>query len=154
MVTIGKAYHNLLLSYGKNLNLCLVVARQLEGICRCQWPGHKKVKVNMEVYSLVCSISASLLALRNYSLVRGPCSPTSHLNSSGTYSLAATTFGRMTNHTHRSLLGPSRHRHLLLGREGARVCKGFAQENSVNSKFSPASDQTRDLSLACRARYH
>ena len=30
---------------------------------------------------------------------------------------------------------------------------GFAQQHSVNSKFSPASDRTGDLSLASRARY-
>ena len=57
----------------------------------------------------------------------------------------------MTNHTY-TFLGPTRYPLLLLGREGARVGKGFAQEHIVNNKFRPACDRTGDVSLASRAR--
>ena len=56
----------------------------------------------------------------------------------------------MPNQTHK----PSRYPLLLLGREGARVGKGLAQEHSANSKFSQAGDRTRDLSIASRTLYH
>ena len=140
----------------KILDLCLVVARELEGICRCQWQGHKKVNVTVEVYSPVSSGSASLqlLALRSCPPVRGPCSFTSHLNSAGACSLATTSFGAHGLITHTCLLDLTRYRPLLLGREGAHVGKDFAQENSANSKFSPNGDRTHDLSLAGRARCH
>ena len=106
------------------------------------------------IYSPVPSASAPLLTLHNYSLITGPCSFISHLISQGSTQPGSHKFWLTWLITHASLLGPTRYPLSLLGRKGARMGKGLAQEHTGNSNFGPVVDQARDLSLASRACYH
>ena len=111
-------------------------------------------KVKLEVSSPVSSASAALLTRHSYSLVTEPCSFLSHLDLPGVHrARQPQVLVHMTNHTHKtsqSYQVPT----FTPGSIGSTCVSRLCPRHSVNSKFNPASNWTRNLSLASCTCYH